>query len=720
MPSQLIAELQAELRQAQKRIAELEVFITQQTGSVLTSFADPSICGEQKEELEQSRNKYRKLFNYANDAMFVISLDKNSSNYGYFSDVNNVACKRLGYTRKELLQKTPSDISHDKNFFGSSQLETRLNQDGNTTFQTTCIKKDGTELPVEISALRLTIDGKDLYMAIARDITERKYAEEALRKSEHLYRLLADNVHDVIWTTDDKLIPRHVSPSFSHLTGFPQKEAMTIIHRDIIASSPFTNNHFQLLVLLRDRSLHWESEVKTASGEVIWVESIASPLPESSNLFTGIIGVTRDISSRKKIMLELETAKEQAFAANKAKSEFLANMSHEVRTPMNGVLGMLQLMTMTSLDDEQLEYVETAMASGESLLTIINDILDYSKIEAGKLQMTPEEFQIRDIVKLLLISFKTAINHQKVSLSCSIAPDVPSVLVADHVRLRQILYNLVGNAVKFTEQGEIRIEISILEELDNHRVRLRCTVADTGIGVPENIGDKLFEPFTQIESPRQKKVKGTGLGLSIVKQLVTQMDGTVQLQRNSAQGTTVAFTLVVGIGEMRSAPEHVQVPTPILTSPNRRLATLVVEDEQINQQILQAILTKLGHRATIAGDGHLALELLKTQQFDIILMDVQMPELDGIETTKIIRRSKHYRHIQNIPIIALTAYAMAGDKEKCLEAGMNSYLSKPVDIKALEKGLKSLTTDILKPSPIVMQDLQTAKDTALDAGLHRP
>ncbi|TKB25381.1 PAS domain S-box protein [Desulfopila sp. IMCC35006] len=718
MSSQRIAELQSELRQAQKRIAELEEIIDGQIGSMLTSVADLSRCGEQKEQLEQSRNKYRKLFNYANDAMFVISLDRNSPDYGYFSDVNNVACKRLGYTRKELLQKTPFDISLDDKFLGNIRLEAQFAKEGNATYQTTYIKKDGTKLPVEVSALRLTINGKDIYMAIARDITERQYAEEALRKSEHLYRLLADNVHDVIWTTDSQLIPRHVSPSFRHLTGFEQKKAITTIHRDIISSSPFTKNHFQLLVLLRDRSLHWESEMKTANGDTIWVESIVSPLPDSSKHFTGIIGVTRDISSRKKIMMELEAAKEQAFAANIAKSEFLANMSHEVRTPMNGVLGMLQLMTMTPLDDEQQEYVETAMASGESLLTIINDILDYAKIEAGKLQITPEEFQIRDIVKPLLISFKTAVNPQKVSLSCSIAPNVPCTLVADHVRLRQILYNLVGNAVKFTEQGEIQIEIKALEERGNNRILLECTIADTGIGIPEDAGDELFEPFTQIESPRQKKVKGTGLGLSIVKQLVTRMEGSVQLKRNKAQGTTVTFTVVVGIGENQPTPLPVQ-PTPILTSPYRRLATLIVEDEQINQQILQAILTKLGHRATIAGDGYSALELLKTNHFDIILMDVQMPELDGLETTKIIRSAQQYRHVRNIPIIALTAYAMAGDKEKCLEAGMNSYLAKPVDIKALEKGLKSLTADIARPVPPIIRDRQTTMDTPLDAALHR-
>jgi PAS domain S-box-containing protein len=693
MPITTIAELQNTLQQARRRIAELEEIVARQNGSVLTTSNNLSLCGQQKVELEQSRNKYRKLFNYANDAMFVISLDQNSPNYGYFSDVNNVACKRLGYTREELLQLTPLDISDGNDFQYNRELVVRLGKDGNATFETTYVKKDGTRLPVEISALRLTIDGKELYLAIARDITDRKQAEAALRKSENLYRLLADNVHDVIWTTDSTLQPRYVSPSFSHLIGFAQEDALSAIYRDIILPSPFMDHQCQLPSFTEDRPLHWESEIRTAGGESIWVESIASPLPESSNRFTGIIGVTRDITSRKKIMDELKAAKEQAFAANKAKSEFLANMSHEVRTPMNGVLGMLQLLQMTDLNDEQLEYVDTAMESGKSLLTIINDILDYAKIEAGKLPMTPEEFQIRDIIKTLVGSFKTAVNSQKVRLIYAVDQRVPDNLVADHIRIRQIFYNLVGNAVKFTEQGEIKVSIGMTEMADPNRVMLECSIADTGIGVPDNIGDKLFEPFTQIESPRQKKIKGTGLGLSIVRQLVMQMNGTVSLKSNKAGGTTVTFSLVVDRAPEHTAKDRLPPPAPILTSPHRRLSALIVEDEQINQQIMQAILVKLGHRPTIAENGHVALNLLESHHFDIVLMDVQMPELDGLETTKIIRKRKDFLQIRNIPIIALTAYAMAGDKDKCFNAGMDGYLAKPVDIKKLEKLLKSLTVE---------------------------
>lgn len=699
MSKEKYSEIEKELINARERIKKLEQIIANHSDGSATLPQPLSFCTEQIETLEQSRNKYRKLFNYANDAMFVISLDSNSPNYGLFSDVNNVACKRLGYTRDELLRMTPFDISDAKDFHHNIRMASQLNKNESSTFESTYVKKDGTHLPVEVSALRLTIDGSDLYMAIARDISERKRAEEALRKSENLYRLLADNVHDVIWTTDNMLTPEYVSPSFTYLTGLPVEKANEIIHGQIISPSPFMDNGNQLLTLTEDKPLHWESEIATPDKGVLWVESIAAPLPVCSNQFTGIIGVTRDITSRKKIILELEAAKEQAFAANLAKSAFLANMSHEVRTPMNGVLGMLQLLTLTDLNDEQSEYVETAMASGKSLLTIINDILDYSKIEAGKLQITPEDFQLREMVRTLVVSFKTFIDPQKVRLNYSVSPDVPEFLVADHVRIRQILFNLVGNAVKYTEEGEISIDIKTLEIIDDIHIKLEFSVKDTGIGIPRDIGNTLFEPFTRFESPDRIKISGTGLGLSIVKLLVMHLNGSVELKRNSAIGTTATFTLDVMRQQHPLVPDTKLPPAPVLTYPNRRLSALVVEDEKINQQILQAILTKLGHRTVFADDGILALELLKSNSYDVILMDVQMPRLDGVATTKIIRNSPEYEHVQDVPIIALTAFAMAGDREKCLKAGMDRYLAKPVDIKILENYLKSLTTRQKKAFP---------------------
>lgn len=688
-------DLKLKLLHAEQRIRALEKKIKHQSSSVHANCQDLPTCTQQQDCLVQSRNKYRKLFNYANDAMFVISLDQNSPNYKKFADVNNVACKRLGYSRDELLNMTPFDISDGKDFLYNDQLITRLNEDGNATFETVYVRKDGILLPVEVNALRLTIDGKDLYMAIARDIRERKESEEALRFSENRYRLLADNVHDIIWTTDNNLKIEYVSPSFANLAGFAQKDAAAIIENAIVHSSPLKSNLHHFLTLTEDEPLSWESQLSTFDKRSLWVESIASPLPLNANQFTGIIGVTRDITSRKTIMLELESAKEQAFTASKTKSEFLANMSHEVRTPMNGVLGMLQLLKLTHLDDEQLGYVNTAMSSGESLLTIINDILDYSKVEAGKLQITPKVFKLKSLVKLLLASFQAQIDGEKVYLRYKIDKDVPEFLIADHVRIRQILFNLVGNAIKFTDEGEILISIGIegTRISNSSKIVLKTSISDTGIGIPDNQNATIFEPFTQIESSHQTKSKGTGLGLSIVKQLVTNMGGTISLGRNEKQGTTVTFTLLVKEAKSTQHTKKTEPPTPILTSPNRRLSTLIVEDEKINQQILHAVLTKLGHQATVAQNGHAALHLLKSHFYDIILMDVQMPGLDGIETTRRIRTFDEFKKISHTPIIALTAYAMAGDKDRCLNAGMNRYLTKPVDIKILAKLLKTLTVE---------------------------
>jgi len=567
MTSEEITILQSQLHKARKRISELEQFVVRQSGTTLSPAENLSKGGRENVALEQSRDKYRKLVNYANDAMFVITLDTDSPFYGYFSDVNNVACKQFGYPREELLQMTPFDLSDDDEFGYINEMLAHLKKEGNATYETVYRRKDGTRFPVELSALRLTISGEDLFTFIARDITDRK-----------------------------------------------------------------------------------------------------------------------------RMMTELETAKEKAFAASRAKSRFLANMSHEVRTPMNGIIGMLQLLQMTPLNEEQEEYVRTASISGESLLTIINDILDYAKTESGKVQISPEPFDILTFMDHLIASFKNSLDPEKVVLSYSVAPDVPQFLVADKARLRQILFNLTGNALKFTDKGEITISIAILEKIDTENLRIGWSVSDTGIGIPQDAHDKLFEPFTRIESANYKKRKGTGLGLSIVKQLVTQMGGKVSLKKNEQQGSTFSFDIPAMISEICEIPQpHDHLP-PLLTGSQRRLSTLIVEDEPINQQILKAILTKLGHKTIVVSDGYSAIDILASSDFDVILMDVQMPNLDGLETTRIIRSSK--TSAKKIPIIAFTAYAMAEDKEKCIAAGMDYYLSKPVDVKALAKILKTLYSDV--------------------------
>jgi len=690
-------KLRESLHQAYLRIARQEQELAYYRGMENDSIHHTPQHDLPYDTLLKSRNKYRKLFNYANDAMFVISLDRNSHRYGYFTDVNNVACKRLGYTREELLQMTPRDISDANNYQYNKDFVLRMHKDGSATFESEYRCKDGSLIPVEVNALRLTVDAKHIYLAIARDITERKQADQALKKSESLYRLLADNVHDVIWTTDNELDLQYISPSITQMAQCHPSEHCEEVITEILDSAPFYNDPQKAANLLEQAPLHWETVLGKGSATEIWVESIASLLPGIKNSFAGIICVTRDITSRKKIVIELERAKEQAFAASQAKSSFLARMSHEVRTPLNGVMGMLQLLNLTDLSEEQLEFVHVAMESGKSLLTIINDILDYSKVEAGKLQLTEEVFAIRDTLHNLAAAFATDINPSRVTLHTSVSPAVPALLYADPVRIRQIISNLISNSVKFTPSGTIAVDISCLSPPhdsipdNNRKIFLQCTVRDTGIGIPEGISDLLFEPFTQIESPYVKASKGTGLGLSIVKHLVKAMDGAVSLARNSDGGTTVSCSFTVQLPEEQNLFADQQPRPPVLTSPNRRLQILVVEDEAINQQILNTTLVKLGHKTSLAENGYQALDQLRTTAFDIILMDVQMPELDGLATTRIIRNTSEFSNIREIPIIALTAYAMAGDRDICLSAGMDGYLSKPIDIKTLDQQLRTWT-----------------------------
>ena len=684
-------ELRNKLAEAHHRISELEgqgqppkdipllpVFVSART---LIE------CEESKSLLKKSKNRYRQYFDFSSDAMFVMKLDKTETLLGRFVDVNKEACKRLGYSREEFFKMTPADINRPGKTPYMSRLIAKLEREGQISFDTVHVAKDGREFPVEINSLLLEDEEEKFVLVGARDITERKRAEDALKESERLYRLLADNVHDVIWTTDEFLVPVFISPSIINLSRLNSTESIPSLFRHIIMESPLIEISGEKSKYKDMFPVHWELELALDDDASIWVESIATPIWNSAGAFKGIIVVTRDITSRKSIMLELEQAKELANQANQAKSEFLANMSHEIRTPMNGVLGTLQLLGLTDLTHEQLDYVETALTSGSSLLVIINDILDFSKIEAGRIIISEERFDPRALVDSLVASFQSITQDKNIVFSKDIDALVPKTLYADHIRLRQILFNLVGNAVKFTEDGEIGISINVGDVISEDDLHLEFSITDTGVGIPQDVGNELFEPFCQITSNNSTKYKGTGLGLSIVKKLVDLMGGNVHISGKNGRGTQACFDIIAKDGGDDLRLSRDEIASFEAVDELDRLHILLAEDEIINQKILRSALEKFGHTVEIVQNGTQVLESLHTRKFDLVLMDIQMPVMDGLEATEHIRTRPEFSHISDIPIVALTAFAMTGDREKYISAGMDSYLSKPVDIAELGKVL---------------------------------
>lgn len=386
--------------------------------------------------------------------------------------------------------------------------------------------------------------------------------------------------------------------------------------------------------------------------------------------------VVSDITYLKQREEELSAAKETAERANFAKSQFLANMSHEIRTPLNGIMGTLQVLQMTALTEAQKEYIEVTRASSEALLTVLNDILDYSKIEAGRMELENTVFNLKTVLEDSVRLFSLSAAEKGLKMATDIGGDVPKILIGDPFRLRQVLSNLIGNAVKYTHEGRIDVSVLVIGDLGGNRAQLKFVVKDTGIGLPDDQDDTIFNSFTQADNSNTRQYGGTGLGLAISKDLVELMGGEIWLNSKAGEGSSFCFTCVFERTELEEEGAESSDEKYDADGMNHGLRILLAEDDAISRMVVQKFAESEGWQVALAVNGKEAVDILKQMRFDVILMDVQMPVMDGFAAARIIRQMDTSK---DTPIIAVTAYALKGDRKKCIEAGMDDYLAKPID-----------------------------------------
>ncbi len=426
-------------------------------------------------------------------------------------------------------------------------------------------------------------------------------------------------------------------------------------------------------------------------GQTYWVESNLIPVRDSAGQLTRWIAIDTDITKRRQAEEALLAAKEAAESSNRAKSEFVANLSHEIRTPMNAIIGMTDLTLETSLTQEQRDYLQTVRSSAESLLSLLNEVLDLSKIEAGKLRLEEIDFNVADVVRETINVLAVRAGEKGLSIDWHVPPDLPDVVRGEPTRLKQTLMNLIGNAIKFTDRGEVNVDVRSIWQNENE-INLHFQIRDTGIGIPADKLDQIFEAFTQADSSTTRQFGGTGLGLTITAELVRLMHGRIWVESDIGQGSTFHFTVrlkVVGNRLHGPLPRQSEQDSGWSTERVvRSLKILVADDHDANRQLVTTVLRRRGHQCVAVSDGQDALDAWRREPFDVILMDVQMPTMDGLEATSRIRQEEASTE-QHVPIVALTAHAMAGDRQRFLDAGMDDYLAKPLRPRDLVRAVES-------------------------------
>jgi PAS domain S-box-containing protein len=518
-------------------------------------------------------------------------------------------------------------------------------------------------------------------LIIFLDITDQKLAEDAVRGKQIELQSILDNSSSIIFLKDADGKMMLANSEFEKVFNLRQEDVIGKTDYEIFPKE-FADKYREndLEVMRTNRSLRSE-ETAMKNGEIFTYLSAKFPIHDDEGNIRGVGGISTDITNIKRAELErslLEISEKSAVEASKLKSEFLANMSHEIRTPINGVIGMTGLLLDTELNEEQRDFTDTIRRSGESLLTIINDILDVSKIEAGKLEFENLNFNLWDVINDCQKTMNFAARKKNLKFDVTMDSGLPNGLTGDPGRLKQVLLNLLSNAIKFTDRGSVSLKGSTVSHTSGAS-RVRIEVQDSGIGLSADAISRMFQPFSQADASTQRRYGGTGLGLSICKKLVEHWNGDIGVVSEEGAGSLFWFEF-----EMPVFVEEVARPTVVekFTTSSKRVRVLVAEDNPVNQAIARKMLQKLGYYADVVGNGLEAINALRSAPYDIVLMDCQMPECDGYQATGLIRTSES--SFKNICILAMTANAMAGDSEKCLEAGMDGYLTKPISAAKLQ------------------------------------
>jgi PAS domain S-box-containing protein len=639
----------------------------------------------------------------------------------------NVGAERmLGYTAAEVMNKiTPAEISDPQEVIarakalsvelatpitpGFEALVFKASRGIEDIYELTYIRKDGSRFPavVSVTALRDAQNAIIGYLLIGTDNTARKQVEEErmkldqrLRDQQFYTRSLIESNIDTLMTTDPQGIITDINK---------QMEALTGCTRDELIGAPFKNYFTDperaeagvKQVLAEGKVTNYELTARSRDGKETVVSYNATTFYDRDRRLQGVFAAARDVTERKRLDHALEEAKEAAEAANRAKSTFLATMSHEIRTPMNGVLGMLELLSLTALDPTQRITLEVVRESGKSLQRIIDDILDFSKIEAGKMDVRPEAASITSAVDAVRNIYAGVASSKGILLQCSVDPRISPALLVDPMRLRQILNNLVNNALKFTFQGRIEIKAELMGRADGVE-SVRFSVKDTGIGISTEDQARLFQPFVQAAGEITPRSGGTGLGLTICRGLAKMMGGSIEMVSELGTGTTMILELSLPIadpkaiaksdpgstGEWPSAAIRIRRVAPdIAQAQAEGTLVLLADDHPTNRALIVRQVNMLGYAAESVENGVEALAKWKSGRFGIIITDCNMPEMNGYDLARRIRELESANGGKRIPIIACTANALRGEEDICITAGMDDYLAKPIELKDLAKKL---------------------------------